>query len=52
MSTQTRTPVRAVRVPAGLWQAAQAKAAAEGRTLSEVIRCLLFRYVTRIPVDE
>lgn len=40
------TPVRNVRVPDGLWHAAQEKAAAEGKTLTEVILSALHRYVS------
>jgi hypothetical protein len=48
------TPVRNVRVPDGLWHAAQEKAAAEGRTLTEVILSALHRYVSapaKAPAD-
>lgn len=38
-------PLRAVRIPDGLWAAALAKAREEGRSLSEVIRTLLTEYV-------
>lgn len=38
---QPATPIRGVRVPDDLWRAAQDKAAAEGRTVSEVVRELL-----------
>lgn len=41
-----KTPIRGVRVPDDLWQAAQAKAAAEGRTVSEVVREMLEQYVS------
>ncbi|MFC1420780.1 hypothetical protein [Streptacidiphilus cavernicola] len=40
------TPVRNVRVPDGLWHAAQAKAAEEGVTLTEVILAALHRYTS------
>jgi predicted HicB family RNase H-like nuclease len=43
----THTPPRAVRVPDGLWHAAQAKAEERGESLSEVIRQALERYVKR-----
>lgn len=49
------TPVRNVRVAEGLWRAAQAKAAAEGRTLTDVIVTALHRYVStpaKPPADE
>jgi antitoxin component of RelBE/YafQ-DinJ toxin-antitoxin module len=39
--------LRAIRVDDELWQAAQVKADAEGRTVSEVIRELLERWVKR-----
>lgn len=38
-------PLRAVRVPAPLWAAAQARAAADGVTLSAAVRALLECYV-------
>jgi hypothetical protein len=38
-------PARAVRVPDGLWHAAQAKADERGETVSDVIRRALERYV-------
>ena len=41
------TPLRAIRVEDELWYAALAKAEAEGRALSEVIRELLERWVKR-----
>ncbi|MEU8717503.1 hypothetical protein [Streptomyces sp. NPDC048663] len=44
-----QTKVRNVRVPDGLWDAAKAKAKAEGRTLTEVIVSALHRYVTSRP---
>jgi predicted DNA binding CopG/RHH family protein len=43
---QPKTPIRGVRVPDALWEAAQAKASAEGRPLSDVIRDLLTKYVS------
>lgn len=43
------TPVRNVRVPEGLWRAAQEKAAAENRTLTDVILNALQRYVSTPP---
>lgn len=39
--TSKGTPIRPVRVPAGLWRAALAKAEAEGTTVSEHIRAEL-----------
>lgn len=49
MSDQPRpgNPARAVRVEDTLWQAAQAKAADRGETVSDVIRRALERYVKR-----
>ncbi len=44
-----KTPVRNVRVPDGLWKAAQERAAAEGRTLTDVIVSALHRYVSAPP---
>nr|WP_119589724.1 hypothetical protein [Streptomyces scabiei] len=41
-----KTPVRNVRVPDGLWNAAKAKAAEEGRTITDVIVSALHRYVS------
>lgn len=43
----THTPNRVVRVSDELWQAAQAKAAEKGETISEVVRRALERYVKR-----
>jgi hypothetical protein len=39
------TPSRNVRVPDEIWKAAQEKAAAQGRTMTEVIVSYLRRYV-------
>lgn len=44
-----QTPVRNVRVPGGLWKAAQEKAKAEGRTMTDVIVAYLRRYVSSPP---
>ncbi|MBN7512465.1 ribbon-helix-helix protein, CopG family [Mycobacteroides abscessus] len=44
-----RDPLRAFRCNDELWSSAQEKADAEGRPLSEVIRELLSRWVTRPP---
>jgi hypothetical protein len=44
-----KTPVRNLRVPDGVWRAAQEKAKAEGRTLTEVIIAYLRRYVSTPP---
>ena len=40
-------PARPVRVEDGLWEAAKAKAAERGETVSQVIRAALTRYVKR-----
>ena len=40
-----KTPLRAVRIDDALWTAVSATAAAEGRTVSDVIRELLRGYV-------
>jgi antitoxin component of RelBE/YafQ-DinJ toxin-antitoxin module len=45
MPNQPKTPLRNVRVDDQLWTAVQAKAAAQGRTVSDVIRDMLRRYV-------
>ncbi len=45
MPNQPRTPSRHVRVDDDVWQPARAKAAGEGRTISDVIRDLLRRWV-------
>lgn len=45
MPNQPKTPARAVRIEDALWQAAQAKAAERGETVSDVIRRALQRYV-------
>ena len=44
MPNQPKTPARAVRVPDELWESARARAAAEGRTLTDVIRAALRAY--------
>jgi hypothetical protein len=49
MPNQPKTPVRGIRVEDGLWRAAQAKAEAEGRTLTGVIVAYLKRYVSTPP---
>jgi len=43
----SNTPHRTVRIPDDLWQAAQARAAAEGMTMTEVLTAALRRYVAR-----
>jgi hypothetical protein len=42
-----KTPLRNIRVPDDLWAAAKEEAAAEGRTLTDVIVSDLHRYVNR-----
>jgi hypothetical protein len=42
-----KTPLRNVRVPDELWNAAMAEAKAEGRSLTDVIVSDLHRYVNR-----
>lgn len=44
---QPKTPRRTVRIDDNLWEAAGAKAEAEGTTVSVVIRDALKRYVKR-----
>lgn len=44
---ETHTPPRSIRVPDELWQAAQAKAAARGETVTDVLIRALERYVKR-----
>jgi len=44
-----KTPVRNLRVPDDIWRAAQEKAAAEGRTLTDVLVVYLRRYVSTPP---
>jgi predicted transcriptional regulator len=41
-----KTPHRTVRIEDDLWHAAQEKAAAEGRTVTEIVREALALYVT------
>ena len=41
----THTPPRSVRIDTGLWEAAKAKAAAEGRSVTDVIVAALRRYI-------
>lgn len=43
------TPVRNIRVPKNLWEAAKAKARAEGRTITDVLLAYLRRYVSTPP---
>ena len=44
-----KTPLRNVRVASELWQRAQEKAKAEGRTMTDVIVTYLRRYVSPPP---
>ena len=44
-----KTPNRNLRVPDQIWEAALAKARAEGRTLTEVIMTYLRRYISTPP---
>ena len=44
-----KTPLRNVRVAGDLWTAAQKKAKAEGRTMTDVIVAYLRRYVSTPP---
>ena len=46
---QPKTPVHSLRVDGDLWRRAQEKAAAEGRTLTDVIVAYLKRYVATPP---
>jgi predicted DNA-binding protein len=45
MSTQPKTPIRGFRIPSDLYHAAMAKAESEGRTLTDVVREALQRYI-------
>lgn len=45
MPNKPKTPLRAVRISDELWQAAQAKAAEKGETVTDVLRRSLERYV-------
>jgi len=49
MPNKPKTPVRGIRVDEDLWRAAQAKAEAEGRTLTGVLVAYLRRYVSTPP---
>lgn len=44
-----KTPLRNLRVPDGVWNAAKVKAEAEGRTLTDVILACLRRYISTPP---
>lgn len=45
MPNQPRTPLRSFRIPDELYEAAQAKAADKGESVSDVVRRALERYV-------
>jgi predicted HicB family RNase H-like nuclease len=45
--TPGKTPRKSFRIPEALYEAAQAKAAARGETLSSVVRAALARYLKR-----
>lgn len=45
MPNAPKTPLRNIRVPDELWQAAMAKAMQRGETLSDVLRHALEKYV-------
>lgn len=44
---QPKTPLRSFRIPDEVYRAAQAKAAAKGESVSDVVRRALERYVKR-----
>lgn len=44
---ETHTPPRSVRIDDALWTAAKAKAAEEGRSVSDVVVAALRRYVKK-----
>lgn len=44
---QPKTPQRSFRIPDEVYEAAKAKAAAKGETLTDVVRRALERYVKR-----
>lgn len=44
-----KTPHKSMRIPDGVWQAAKAKAAGEGRTITDVVTELLQRYIASPP---
>ena len=47
MPNQPKTPVRTLRVPDELWQAAKTKAATKGTTISAELNAFLRRWVAR-----
>lgn len=44
---QPRTPLKSFRIPQALYEAAQAKAAERGESVSDVVRRALERYIKR-----
>ena len=52
MPNKPATPIRGIRVPDELWQAAQRVASDRGETVSEAVRRLLERYVREHPLDD
>lgn len=44
---QPKTPLRTFRIPEDVYRAAQAKAAAKGESVSDVVRRALARYAKR-----
>ena len=47
MPDAPKTPIRGIRIPDELWHAAQEHAAADGVTVSEVVRTMLAEWVAR-----
>ncbi len=45
MPNQPKTPHRTIRIDDALWNASQRKAQSEGRTISDVIRQALRKYI-------
>lgn len=45
MPNQPKTPLRSVRVPEDLWQAAKVRASEKGETVTDVMTRALRRYV-------
>jgi len=41
------TPLRAIRVPADVWEPAQERAAEKGETMTDVVRRALIEYTNR-----
>lgn len=44
-----KTPLHSFRVDTNLWNAAKAKAQAEGTTIADVLRAALVRYLKKAP---